>query len=571
MAEGQGQSGRRRGRAGLIPARADLGRDLIAALALAAVAVPEQMATARLAGVPASVGLAVFVAASLGFYFAGSNRYLSVGADSTIAPIFAASPALLAVAGTPHYLPLAALLALMTGVLVAAGGVLRMGWIARLLSAPVITGFLAGIALRIVMTQLPALLGFTAAHRDQAGLIAEVMAHAAHPNLFTLAIGFSVLAVILICERIDRRLPGALIAVSLASLLVFFLNAGKSHVALVGRVRLDTLAPQLPADMLSAVGALIPAALLIALVIIIQTAATVEAFPEEPIPGNLNRDLLGVGVANILCGLTGGFPADSSPPRTAVASASGAATRFAGLCAALAVASILLLGPSLLARVPEAALAGLLLFVARRIFRLDTMKSVAAQSRAEFLLLLATAIAIVIMPIQAGVGVGIALSLLHGVWTIAQTRAVEFRRVPGTTIWWPASPQFRGETVPGVLVAGFQAPLFFLNAETFRDSLDAMARGAQVPVRAIILEAGSIAELDYSGAETLAALIRSWREQGVHFYVARLESLRAQSAFERFGIVALLTEKRLFHSVEDAVRDVARIGSDRVSGPGAGG
>ncbi len=571
MAQQKEPDGLGRYRAGLIPARGNAGRDLIAALALAAVAIPEQMATARLAGVPASVGLAVFVAASLGFYFAGSNRYLSVGADSTIAPIFAASPALLAVAGTADYLPLAALLALMIGVLVAASGVLRMGWIARLLSAPVITGFLAGIALRILISQLPALLGFTAVHRDLAGLVAEAAAHAAQPNLFTLTIGFSVLAVILICERIDRRLPGALIAVILASLSVAFLNPGRTHVALVGRVRLDALAPRLPADILSHVEALVPASLLIALVIIIQTAATVEAFPEEPVPGNLDRDLFGVGMANILCGLAGGFPADSSPPRTAVASASGAVTRFAGLCAALVVASILFLGPGLLAQIPEAALAGLLLFVARRIFRLDTMKSVARQSRAEFLLLLATAIAIVIMPIQAGVGVGIALSLLHGVWTIAQTRAVEFRRVPGTTIWWPVSPEFRGETVPGILVTGFQAPLFFLNAETFRASLDAVARGARVPVRAIILEAGSIAELDYSGAETLAALIRSWREKGVDFYVARLESLRAQSAFERFGIVGLLSEKRLFHSVEDAVRDATRIGPDRVSGPGAGG
>jgi SulP family sulfate permease len=569
MAEGQERDGHPRRSAGLVPAPADLRCDLIAALALAAVAVPEQMATARLAGVPASVGLAVFVAASLGFYFAGSNRYLSVGADSTIAPIFAASPALLAVAGTQQYLPLAALLALMIGVLVAAGGLLKMGWIARLLSRPVITGFLAGIALRIVLTQLPALLGFTAAHRDLAGLAAEVMIHAAHPNLFTLATGFSVLAIILICERIDRRLPGALIAVSLASLLVFIIGAGKIDVTLVGRVQLSTLAPRLPADILSHAGALSPAALLIALVIIIQTAATVEAFPDGTAPGKLNRDLFGVGVSNILCGLAGGFPADSSPPRTAVAKAGGAATRFAGLCAALAVAGILLLGPGLLARVPEAALAGLLLFVARRLFRLDTMKSVAAQSRAEFLLLLATAIAIVIMPIQAGVGVGIALSLLHGVWTIAQTRAVEFHRVPGTTIWWPVSPEFRGETVPGILVVGFQAPLFFLNAETFRSSLEAVARDAKL--RAIILEAGSIAELDYSGAETLAALIRSWREKGVDFAVARLESLRAQNAFARFGLVGLLSGRRWFHSVEDAVRYLTQKGSDRLSEPGAGG
>jgi sulfate permease, SulP family len=538
--------------------RRDAGRDLVAACAVAAVAIPEQMATARLAGMPAAMGLLVFVAGSFGFFLLGSNRSLSVGADSTIAPIFAGSLVLVAASGSPHYLALAALLAWLVGIMVAAAGAFRMGWIARLLSIPVITGFLAGIAVHIAVSQLPALLGIANTRHDLLGTLANLAHNIAHLNLIALAIGAAVFAITLGCEKIDIRLPGALIATILAAVAVWLLGPAGHGIAVLGAVSATNLGPGLPALALSDVARLLPIALIVSLVVMIQTTATSRAFQDDASAGDVNRDLLGVGFANILGGLFGGFPANASPPRTAIVSESGGKSRFAGLYAAVIVASFLLFGLGLLASVPEAALAGLLLFVARRIFRIATMKAIAAQSTAEFVLLLLTAAAIVVTPIETGVGIGIALSVLHGVWTITQTRAVEFQLVPGSTVWWPASPDFAGETRPGIVVVGFQAPLFFLNAETFRRTLDLAVHRAPQPVRAVILEASSIVELDYSGAQTLAWLIGHWKQQGVDFYVARLESTRAQRAFEKFGIFALLGDRRIFHSVADAVRQLER-------------
>ena len=179
----------------------DVGHDMAAACALAAIAIPEQMATARLAGAPAATGLLVFVAGSLGFYLLGSNHSLSVGADSTIAPIFAGSLVLMAVSGTPQYLALTAMLALMVGVIVAAGGLFRMGWIARLLSVPVITGFLAGIAVHIGVSQLPALLGIANAHETFLGTLANLARNGAHMNLLTLAIGAAVFTLTFACRK----------------------------------------------------------------------------------------------------------------------------------------------------------------------------------------------------------------------------------------------------------------------------------------------------------------------------------------------------------------------------------
>jgi sulfate permease, SulP family len=253
----------------------------------------------------------------------------------------------------------------------------------------------------------------------------------------------------------------------------------------------------------------------------------------------------------------GGFPANGSPPRTAIVAESGGRSRLAGLCAAIVVATFLAFGLRLLATVPLAALAGLLMFVAQRIFRFETIRSVAERSRAEFVLLFITAAAIVVLPIAIGVGMGIALSLLHGVWTITQTRAVPFEQVPDTTVWWPASQKFKGVTRAGVVVVGFQAPLFFLNAETFRKTLEEAVRGASQPVTAVILEASSIVEIDFTGAQTLIATIHFWNDRGVAFYVTRLESLRAQQAIEKYDVLPLLGAAQTFHSVDDALRHIS--------------
>lgn len=525
-------------------------RDIAAAFALAAVAIPEQLATARLAGVPPALGLVVFVAASLGFFFLGANRCLSAGADSTIAPIFASALALLAASGSPHYLALAAALALMVGAIVAAAGLLRLGWIARLLSIPVVTGFLAGIAIHILVSQLPALLGLKNIPGGFFATAAAIVHQIGKFNPYALAIGTFVFAVITISERSGRRFPGALLAIVAAGAAVAFVPL--KDVAVLGKIQVPALMPALPAIAMNDLAGLLPLAPMVALVVMIQTAAVSRAFEDGEV--NVNRDLLGVGVGGMLSGLFGGFAANASPARSAIVRESGGGSKLAGLIAAAIVAAVLIFGPALLSYVPEAALAGLLLFVAMRIFRVGQMRLIARQSMAEFLLLLVTALAIVLTPIETGVAVGIALSLLHGVWTITQTHAVTFELIPGTTIWWPKNPNFKGETRPGLVVAGFQAPLFFLNADPFRASLDRAIQSAPPPLKAIVLEASSIVELDFSGAQALSQLIRAWKDKGALFYVARLESLRAQRAFEKFGILPLLAHEKTFPSVADAVR-----------------
>src|SRR5882757_6500147 len=443
--------------------------DLIAGLTLAAIAIPEQMATARLGGFSPQIGFFAFMAGSLGFAMLGGNRFLSCGADSTVTPIFAGGLALLATSGSPDYQALAIALALMVGVILVLGSVFRLGWIANLLSTPVTSGFLAGISVHILVSQMPGVLGLPSPKGPTLDKIAALAQHLGESNLYTLTIGFGVLAVVAGSEKINAKIPGALIGLIAATAAVIWAGLERKGVNVVGTVPGTLPTPSFPDISPEQWARLLPLSFLIAIVVMVQTAATTRSFPSDPEkPADVDRDFLGAGAGSVLAGLFGAFPVNPSPPRTGIVSETGGRSQLSGLFAAAIVLALLAFGATLLQHVPNAALGGVLLFVALRIIRLGQIVTIYRQSLGEFLLIVATAAAIIVLPIEQGVAVGIGLSLLHGIWTTTRARLVAFDRVPDTTIWWPASPHISGEQIPGVAVVGLQAPLSFLNASNFR-------------------------------------------------------------------------------------------------------
>jgi sulfate permease, SulP family len=533
--------------------------DLFAGLTLAAIAIPEQMATARLGGFTPQIGFFAFWAGSLAFAAFGSNRFLSCGADSTITPIFAGGLAMLAASGSGDYLALAAALALMVGLLLVAAGVFRLGWIADLLSIPVTTGFLAGISVHIIISQLPGILGLPAPSGAMLQRLAILAGHLNEINFFTLLIGLGVLAITAVCERIDARIPGALIGLALASAGTGLLGLDRSGVTVLGAISATMPSLAIPEIATGRLASLVSLSLIIAIVVMVQTAATTRSFLSNPDePPDVDRDFIGVGAGSILSGLIGAFSVNASPPRTAVVSETGGRSQFASLVAVGIVIALLVFGASLLSKIPNAALGGVLLFVALRIMRFGQIVTVYRQALGEFLLIIATAGAIIVLPIEQGVGIGIALSLLHGIWSTTRARVVTFERVPGTSIWWPSSPTLPGEHEPGVIVAGFQAPLSFLNAYHFRRDILNALQSSPEKARLLVLEATGIVEIDFTAAQILRDLIRKCHADGVDFAIARLESIRAQEAMVRFGIDTLLGPDRQFHSVEEAFRALAQ-------------
>src|ERR1700730_15576531 len=267
-----------------------LTHDLFAGLTLAAIAIPEQMATARLGGFPPQIGFFAFLAGSLAFAVFGSNRLLSCGADSTITPIFAGGLVLLAASSSPEYSLLAAALALMVGLLLLAAGIFRLGWIADLLSIPVTVGFMAGISVHILISQMPAILGLPTSDSPMLERLAELAQQLPETNLFSALIGFGVYALIAISERIDARIPGALIGLVGAAVAVMWMGLESRGVSVLGDVPVALPALALPEIPVSRLVQLVPLTLIVAVIIMVQTAATTRSFASDNEPPDVDRD-----------------------------------------------------------------------------------------------------------------------------------------------------------------------------------------------------------------------------------------------------------------------------------------
>ncbi|HEY8137056.1 MAG TPA: SulP family inorganic anion transporter, partial [Methylocystis sp.] len=256
--------------------------DLVAGLTLAAIAIPTQMATARLGGFAPDIGFFAFIAGSTAFAAFGSNRFLSAGADSTIMPIFAGSLALLAPVGLADYSELAATLALLVGLILVLAGVFRAGWVADLLSIPVVTGFLAGIAIHIAVSQAPSLLGLPGGEGEVFHRLALISHDIGKTNFLTLAIGASCLACIVLCEIISPRIPGALIALAGATFVVAHFDLEARRVAVIGAVKFAPPHPSIPMPSLGDLTQVIGLAAIISVIVMVQTAATSRSFPGAP-------------------------------------------------------------------------------------------------------------------------------------------------------------------------------------------------------------------------------------------------------------------------------------------------
>ena len=532
--------------------------DAVAGLMLVAIVLPGQLATARLAGMPPETGLVAFVVASIAFAALGANRFLSVGADSTIAPIFGGVLLSLSPGDPQQHAALAAALALMVGAILAGAGVLRAGWMADLLSTPVITGFLAGIAVHIVVSQLPGALGVAPSEGHVLAQLMDVVRRVPDANPYAVAISVVVLALTLVAHWIGPKIPGALLGVGLATIACWWLGLAAHGVETLGALAAIVPRPTLPLVALEDVARMLPLAITVALVCMAQTAAVARSFPSDAnSPENLSQDFLGVGAGSLLAGMTGAFAVDASPPSTAVVAQAGGRSQLAQL---IAVASILLLAAvagGAATYLPQAALAAVLIYIALLIVRVGDLVDIARRSQGEIVLAAAASALVVLLPIERGVGLAIVLSLVHSTWLLARPRCARLARLAGTTIWWPPTPGEQSETMPGVLVFAPAAPLTFINANYIRAELE-KAIADESGLRLVVIEASGITLIDYTGARAMIAVIGQLRADGVDVAMARLEADRAAASVQRSRLLQTLGADHLFHSVEEAVTALAR-------------
>ena len=503
--------------------RENLSREVVAGITLLAIAIPEQLATSQLAGVAAFSAMVAFIAATLVFTLVGSNPIMSVGADSTIAPLFAVALLRLAAPHSSQYFTLVAMAAVLTGLLVAAVGLLKLAWLADFLSLPIITGFMSGIGVIIIVHQLPHLLGVAGGGESVASRLSAIYHQLSHVSAWSLAIGLGTLAVMIVGERINPRLPMALVAVLGSSLLSWALSLSRHGVEQLGAVVAGGPIWRLHGLSSHDWGAVIVTSLTLGVVVISQSAATARVSADEiGVADDLDRDFIGVGAANVVAGLFGTFPVDASPARTSVASLAGGRTKLVGLVAG---AGALALSPlaEVAHAIPLASLAGVLLFVAGRLIKVGQFRAIWRVNPAEFAVAIASLLGVLVLGVELGLGVAVGLAILVRTWRSARPRMVELGRHADTTSWEPV-------TVKGVsrrshiLVVLYDEALYFANAGAFRRELHALL--AHHPSTShVVLDAVAMVDLDYTGLATLAEVIDDLAHDDIDVVVARASDL----------------------------------------------
>lgn len=526
--------------------------DGVAALTLLAIVLPEQLATSRLAGMPPVTGYYAFIAGTVMFAVLGANPQMSVGADSTVAPLFAVGVTRLATGDPARYLALVGILAVTVGIIVALVGLLRLGWIAEFMSAPIITGFLAGVAIIIVIHQLPDLLGVAGGGGSSVHRLHAVFDHLGHTNGWDVGIAVAVLAVVIAGERIDRRVPGALIGLVGSTVLVTAAHLHRHGVVVLGSFAHRGPHWGLVGLSWPAVRSILPLSAVVSLVIITQSAATSTAFADQiGADPDISRDFIGVGAGSILAGVIGSFPVNASPPRTAAVIEARGRTQAAGL---LAVAAVVALIPAagVLKNLPLATLAAVLLFVASRIFHAKDLRTIARFDTFEAALAGVTLLAVAFVGVEQGIGVAVALAILDRTRLSAKPQLHVLGRIPDTTSWVPLSSPEHPIEEPGLLVVVFATPIWYANAAHFRAQMRrALARAAEPP-RAVVLDTIGMSDIDYTGSLALRRVLDDLDRAGIDFAMARVGA-RVRRSLERSGLIARIGTDRLYPSVGEAV------------------
>ncbi len=546
--------------------RAWLGRDVGAGLVLTALLVPAGMGYAEASGLPAISGLYATIGALLAYALFGPSRILVLGPDSALAPLIAVAVLSKAAGDPARAVALASLLALLTGAVCIAGGFARAGLATELLSKPVRVGYLNGIGLTVIVTQLPKLCGFSEGNADLAsgavGFLRGVIAGRTQPA--ALAIGAACLAVILVGRALVPRVPAVLVAVVVATGAVAALGLAQ-RIAVVGAVPRGVPLPALPAVRLDDVPDLLLASLGIALVSFADTSVLSRTFAARHGQRvDTNRELIGLGVANVVSGLFQGFPISSSASRTPVAESAGSRTQLTGVVGALALVTLLVAAPWLLEDLPAAALAAVVVAAALAIIDLAALAVFYRVRRSDFVLSMVAFLAVAGLGVLRGVAFAVAVSLLDFVRRAWRPHDAVLGRADGVKGYHDLERYPNAKQVPGLLLFRWDAPLFFANADTFRARIIELVDGAKSPVKWVVVAAEPITDVDTTAAEMLEELDKELATRGSELAFAELKD-PVRDRLERYGLHERIGRDFFFPTIGVAVKAfLARHGVDWV-------
>ena len=533
--------------------RSWLSRDLVAGIVLVTLLVPQGMAYAELSGLPPITGLYTTVVCLVAYALVGPSPILVLGPDSSLGPMIAATILPLAAGSQEHAIALAGMLAILVGLITVGAGAARLGFVADLLSNPVRTGYLAGLAIVIFVGQLPKLFGFST---DASGLVAEAVAFVQgldQTNPWALGIGLLSLAIILGLMRVAPRTPGILVAVVVAIALSIMLDLASHGVSVIGVLPQGFPRPTLPAVPVSDIPLLFAAAMGISLVAIGDTISTSGGFARRggyEVDGN--QELAGIGSANLAAGLFSGFPVSTSGSRTAVAAQSGAKTQLTGLVAAALVLAMLLVVPGLVQAMPQPVLAAVIIAASISLFDVAELRRLYRVRPMEFALAVACALGVAFIGVLQGIVVAVVLSVIY----IFKRAWAPYSAVLGKPPSVPGYHDIRAypdaEQVPGILIIRWSAPLFFANANQFRDRIRELVKAAVPPPRWVLVAAEPITDIDTTAGAMLEDLDLELNSTGIHLAFAELQT-DVRKMIVKYGLLETIEKDSFYRSVSEAV------------------
>ena len=531
-----------------------LPNDIVAGLVLTTMLVPVGIAYAVASGLPGINGLYATIVPLLAYALFGPSRILVLGPDSSLAAVILGVVFPLAGGDPVRAVALASMMAVVSGIACIAAGLGRLGFITELLSKPIRYGYMNGIALTVLVSQLPKLFGFSI---EGEGPLRKIWAIGkailnGEANWTAFAVGAGTLAVILLLKN-NKRVPGILIAGVGATLAVSALDLG-ARVSVLGPLPQGLPAFTIPEIRYDDIIPVIIGGLAVALVSFADTSVLSRVYAARTgTQVDPNQEMVGLGAANLAAGFFQGFPISSSSSRTPVAEAAGARTQFTGVVGAIAVGLLLVAAPNLLQNLPSSALAAVVIASAIGLFEFTDLARIFRVQPWEFWLSLVCFAGVAVFGAIPGIGLAVAVAIIEFLWNGWRPYSAVLGRPNSVEGYHDITRYPEARQIPGLLLFRWDAPLFFANAELFRERvMDAVAKSPN-SVRWVVVAAEPVTSVDITAADTLAELDETLHSAGIELCFAELKD-PVKDKLKRFGLFSVIGEKYFFPTIEAAVR-----------------
>jgi high affinity sulfate transporter 1 len=532
-----------------------LRHDIVAGLVMTTMLVPVGIAYAEASGLPGITGLYATIVPLIAYAVFGPSRILVLGPDSALAAVILSVVLPLSAGDPQRAIPFGGMMAIVSGSVCMAAGFARLGFITELLSKPIRYGYMNGIALTVILSQLPKLLGFSVKAdgplRQALGIVEKISNGSTH--ITALAIGGSTLAMILILKRWPR-IPGMLISVAAATVIVALFDlARQTGISVVGPLPYGLPAPRLPLVPLDSLGAIVTGGIAVALVSFADTSVLSRTYAARlRTPVDPNQEMVGLGIANVAAGFFQGFPISSSSSRTPVAEAAGARTQLTGVVGAIAIALLLVFAPALLQDLPNTALAAIVIASAIGLIEISDLRRIYRIQQWEFWLSMTCFAGVAVFGAIPGILIAIVMAVIEFLWDGWRPHSAVLGRVDNIEGYHDMTRYPDARLIPGLVLFRWDAPLFFANAEFFHDRVLAAIAHSPTPVRWLVVTAEPVTSIDVTSADAICELDDALHAMGITLCFAEMKD-PVKDKLRRFGIFERFGEQRFFATVEEAV------------------